>query len=101
MGVHNERAGIAEALAAVFTPAARAFRYVAFGKLLFAPFRGPTGFTARMGIPFDFEKCLPRGAARVAQPDPCKMEIFVEQHAPVLSGMPLQLGIENSLPPAN
>ena len=36
----------------------------------------------------DFENGLPCGTALVAQPDPGEMEIFVEQHAPVLPGMP-------------
>ena len=68
---------------------------------MFAPFRGPTGFAMCMGFPFGFEKSLPCGAARVAQPDPGEMEILVEQHAPALPGMPLQPGIENGLTPAN
>ncbi len=49
----------------------------------------------------DFEKCFPCGAARISQPHPGEVKIFVEQNAAVLPGTLFQFGVEDDFAPAN
>jgi N-acetylmuramic acid 6-phosphate etherase len=91
----NPGSRVAETLATVVTPAARALRDVAIRQFLFAPFRGPPRFAASAGIPFGREIRLPRPPALVSQAHPGKVKILVQQYPAMLPRAFFQGRIEN------
>src|SRR5579863_337785 len=85
---------IAKALTAVLPPAARTSDDIFVRQSFLAPFSRPSRFPSRARLPLSFEMRLPCQPARVSQPHPRKMKIFVEQDPAMLPGTLFQIGIE-------
>lgn len=92
---------VAEALAAIFPPAARPLPRITILQFLLPPFRRPARLSSRAAAPLDTEQILPFTPRRIAEPHPGEMKEFVQQNAPVLACVGLQIPIQHNQTVAN